>query len=86
MLETFSRSVLQVIDEDLRAMRALPEWPARVAAALPDARIETLPRQRHIAHRHASERFAQRVPAFLAGPYGEGHPEALTSTHGRSRR
>jgi pimeloyl-ACP methyl ester carboxylesterase len=132
-LETFYRDVVQVTEDDLRTIRTLPEWPARVAvahtivrelradptfdpeqaarvavpvlllvggdtphplrhdpetvaAALPDAHIETLPGQQHIAHRYDPGRFAQRVLAFLAAPDGGGHPEALSSTDGRSRR
>lgn len=37
----------------------------RVTSALPDARIEVLDGQQHIAHRLAPEVFARRVLAFL---------------------
>lgn len=44
---------------------ALRHDPETVAAALPDARIEVLDGQQHIAHRHVPEVFAQHVLAFL---------------------
>lgn len=44
---------------------ALRHDPETVAAALPDARIEVLDGQQHIAHRYVPEVFAQHVLAFL---------------------
>lgn len=50
---------------------ALRHEPETVAAALPDARLEVLEGQQHIAHRRAPDLFARRVLAFL---HDEGEP------------
>lgn len=115
VLEMFYRQVASLSEDELRAVKAQPTWPARVAAAhtsirelrsgaildpaqaaqisvpvlmlvggdspdalkadprtvaaaLPNARIEVLEGQQHIAHRLVPEIFARHVLAFLHGP------------------
>jgi pimeloyl-ACP methyl ester carboxylesterase len=62
VVATFFRQVVRAPDEELRLLRELPNWPARVAAA------HTIPRELRIDHEYRFQpaRFsAMRVPTLL---------------------
>lgn len=62
VVSTFFREVVRAPEEEIRMLRALPNWPARVAAA------HTIPREMRIndAYRFAPARFsAMSVPTLL---------------------
>jgi len=62
VVSTFFREVVRAPDEELRMLRSLPNWPARVAAA------HTIPREMRINDEYRFEpmRFsAMRVPTLL---------------------
>jgi pimeloyl-ACP methyl ester carboxylesterase len=81
VVATFFREVVRAPEEELRMLRSLPNWPARVAAA------HTIPRELRINddYRFEQERFiAMRVPTLLllggsSPPMFKGAIEAVSA-------